>query len=49
MVSFSIKEKNDIILYNLAIAKFENDSLNESLEVINKALTINPENLNIYI
>ncbi|AHH08172.1 tetratricopeptide repeat protein [Borrelia anserina] len=39
----SIKEKNDIIFYNLAMAKFENDNLNESLKIINKALNINPE------
>ncbi|WP_421622893.1 tetratricopeptide repeat protein [Borrelia sp. MN22-0132] len=41
--STSIKEKNDIMFYNLAIAKFENDNLNESLISINKALDINPE------
>ncbi|ASQ29017.1 cell surface protein [Borrelia miyamotoi] len=38
----SIKEKNDIMFYNLAIAKFENKRLNESLQTINKALDINP-------
>ncbi|AHH09732.1 Putative tetratricopeptide repeat domain protein [Borrelia parkeri SLO] len=31
------------MFYNLAIAKFENDNLNESLTNINKALDINPE------
>ncbi|QMU99013.1 tetratricopeptide repeat protein [Borrelia sp. A-FGy1] len=43
MASFSFKEKNDIILYNLAIAKFENDNLNDSLKIINKAISIRPE------
>ncbi|AHH10370.1 tetratricopeptide repeat protein [Borrelia coriaceae] len=41
--STSIKEKNDIMFYNLAIAKFENNNLNESLQSINNALEINPE------
>ncbi|AHH13707.1 tetratricopeptide repeat protein [Borrelia hermsii] len=41
--SASIKEKNDIMFYNLAIAKFENNNLNESLKTINQALVINPK------
>ena len=38
-----IKEKNDIMFYNLAIAKFENNKINESLKIINKAININPQ------
>ncbi|WKC57786.1 tetratricopeptide repeat protein [Borrelia sp. P9F1] len=43
MASASLQEVNDIALYNLAIAKFENDSLIAALEAVNKALTVNPE------
>ncbi|UGQ15907.1 tetratricopeptide repeat protein [Borrelia sp. RT5S] len=42
MVSASLQEGNDIVLYNLAMAKFENDSLSASLETVNKALAMNP-------
>ncbi|QFI14350.1 tetratricopeptide repeat protein [Borrelia sp. CA_690] len=37
------KTPNDIAIYNLAIAKFENNKLEESLEAINKAINLNPE------
>ncbi|WNY65683.1 tetratricopeptide repeat protein [Borreliella andersonii] len=37
------KEPNEIAIYNLSIAKFENNKLEESLEIINKAIDLNPE------
>ncbi|AEW68549.1 Lmp1 [Borreliella garinii BgVir] len=37
------KKPNEIAIYNLSIAKFENNKLEESLEIINKALNLNPE------
>ncbi|AWG42602.1 cell surface protein [Candidatus Borreliella tachyglossi] len=43
MASSLIKEKIDIIFYNLSISKFENDDLTEALKIIDKALSINPE------
>ncbi|ACH93164.1 tetratricopeptide repeat protein [Borrelia duttonii] len=38
----SLNEKNDIMFYNLSMANFKNNHLNESLININKALNINP-------
>ncbi len=37
------KKPNEIAIYNLSIAKFENNKLEESLETINKAIDLNPE------
>nr|WP_267507770.1 tetratricopeptide repeat protein [Borreliella garinii] len=37
------KKPNEIAIYNLSIAKFENNKLEESLETINKAINLNPE------
>ncbi|WP_029346673.1 tetratricopeptide repeat protein [Borreliella garinii] len=37
------KKPNEIAIYNLSIAKFENNKLEESLEIINKAINLNPE------
>ncbi|WP_301409624.1 tetratricopeptide repeat protein [Borreliella tanukii] len=37
------KNPNEIAIYNLSIAKFENNKLEESLEAINKAINLNPE------
>ncbi|AJA90041.1 cell surface protein [Borreliella chilensis] len=37
------KKHNEIAIYNLSIAKFENNKLEESLETINKAINLNPE------
>ncbi|WKD00566.1 tetratricopeptide repeat protein [Borreliella americana] len=37
------KIPNEIAIYNLSIAKFENNKLEESLEMINKAIDLNPE------
>ncbi|WPM06090.1 tetratricopeptide repeat protein [Borreliella sinica] len=37
------KNPNEIAIYNLSIAKFENNKLEESLETINKAINLNPE------
>ncbi|WP_210381920.1 tetratricopeptide repeat protein, partial [Borreliella garinii] len=37
------KKLNEIAIYNLSIAKFENNKLEESLEIINKAINLNPE------
>ncbi|WKC77782.1 tetratricopeptide repeat protein [Borreliella turdi] len=37
------KTPNEIAIYNLSIAKFENNKLKESLEIINKAINLNPE------
>ncbi|WNY66587.1 tetratricopeptide repeat protein [Borreliella lusitaniae] len=34
---------NEIAIYNLSIAKFENNKLEEALETINKACDLNPE------
>ncbi|WP_024654053.1 tetratricopeptide repeat protein [Borrelia persica] len=38
----SINTKNDVMFYNLSIANFKNNNLNESLTNINKALKIKP-------
>ncbi|WKC99649.1 tetratricopeptide repeat protein [Borreliella bissettiae] len=37
------KKPNEIAIYNLSISKFENNKLEESLEIINKAIDLNPE------
>nr|WP_307888670.1 tetratricopeptide repeat protein [Borreliella garinii] len=37
------KKPNEIAIYNLSIAKFENNKLEESLEIINKAINLNPK------
>nr|WP_267509019.1 tetratricopeptide repeat protein [Borreliella garinii] len=37
------KNPNEIAIYNLSIAKFENNKLEESLEIINKAINLNPK------
>ncbi|WKC79621.1 tetratricopeptide repeat protein [Borreliella tanukii] len=37
------KNPNEIAIYNLSIAKFENNKFEESLEAINKAINLNPE------
>ncbi|APS98427.1 hypothetical protein Bmayo_01040 [Borreliella mayonii] len=37
------KTPNEIAIYNLSIAKFENNKLEESLKTINKAINLNPE------
>uniref|UniRef100_UPI00359C6277 tetratricopeptide repeat protein n=1 Tax=Borreliella afzelii TaxID=29518 RepID=UPI00359C6277 len=39
----NVKKPNEIAIYNLSIAKFENNKLEESLEIINKAINLNPE------
>ncbi|EEF82626.1 tetratricopeptide repeat protein [Borreliella burgdorferi] len=39
------KKPNEIAIYNLSIAKFENNKLEESLETINKAIDLNPEKI----
>ncbi|WNY64772.1 tetratricopeptide repeat protein [Borreliella carolinensis] len=37
------KKPNEIAIYNLSISKFGNNKLEESLEIINKAIDLNPE------
>ncbi|WP_210365375.1 tetratricopeptide repeat protein [Borreliella valaisiana] len=39
------KNPNEIAIYNLSIAKFENNKFEESLETINKAINLNPEKI----
>ncbi|EEF84741.1 tetratricopeptide repeat protein [Borreliella spielmanii] len=39
----NVKKPNEIAIYNLSIAKFENNKLKEALEIINKAINLNPE------
>ncbi|WP_235684930.1 tetratricopeptide repeat protein, partial [Borreliella yangtzensis] len=39
------KKPNEVAIYNLSIAKFENNKFEESLETINKAINLNPEKI----